>query len=74
MAVTTITTTAPQDVRIAAAVGRRQRLKDVGGVPRSATQAECKAWIIADLTLLVVEEEAAAAREALVPASPITPT
>lgn len=75
MATLTINTPSGQDARIAAAFGRRLGLKDGNGDPRSATAAEIKAHIIFLLTQLVLETEAAVARQAAEAAvTQVTPT
>lgn len=51
MATLTITTTAPQDVRLAAAFGVKL------GLGRDATGPEIKAWIIAEVTQAVRDYE-----------------
>lgn len=59
MAVLTITTTAPQDVRFVAAVGKSQ------GLGRDATPAECKTFVIALLRQFVQQQERITAQNAL---------
>lgn len=67
MASVTITTTAPQDVRIVAAFTK--------ALGKPATVADVKAWIIADLTRFVLEiEQQTAAEAAAAAVTPITPT
>lgn len=70
MPVMTITTTAQQAQRAAAAFGKALNLVDANGNPRNATEAEIKAYVIAHLRMLVHRIEK---REALTP-PPHTPT
>ena len=67
MAVLTITTTAPQDVRFAAAVQQSQGL----GAP--ATPAQSKAFVIALLRQFVQQQEYIAAQNQIV-SVPFDPT
>lgn len=75
MAVTTITTTPAQDLRLVVAFGNRLQTRDANGVRRNATQAEIKAEIIRFVRQVVLEEEQAqAARDAVLAITEITPT
>jgi hypothetical protein len=67
MAVTTITTTAAQDVRMTVAFGHKL------GLGRDATAAEIKADLIAYATRVVTEDEARVLALAANP-NPFTPT
>lgn len=69
----TITTTAPQAQRIAAALGGRYTLKDQSGAVRSATDAEVKAWVIDQLRNLTLDWEREQAVKAIT-ISPLDPT
>lgn len=69
MATTTITTTAAHDARIVAALGKNL------GLGRNATQAEVKAWLIDQLTNMVLAQEKADGRAtADAGVTPISPT
>lgn len=69
MATLTITTTAPQDVRIVAAFGKRL------GLGRDATGAEVKAAVVAWLVAAVRDQEVSDAYTAAVSGNtPIVPT
>lgn len=68
MATTTINTTAGEDARLVAAFGTYLRLG------RNATQAEIKAWLVQQMTNVVIEQERLAAAAALTAASPIAPS
>lgn len=67
-AVTTITTTAPDDARLVVAFGKYLALG------RNATQAEIVADLRRYMVGVVVTQEDIAARAALVPATPINPS
>jgi hypothetical protein len=53
----TISYPAGDGVRFAAALGKAQSLKDAQGEPRSATAAECKAFLIGRAWQLIVDVE-----------------
>lgn len=74
MAVQTITTTAGEDTRLAAAFGDYLGLRNGGGLPRNATAAEIKGAQIAWATGIVIAYEDKVAKAALTPATPIAPT
>jgi hypothetical protein len=61
---TTITYSASDGQRIAAAVGHRLGLQDGQGAPRAATGTEVKAYLADILQALVLHEERQAALEA----------
>lgn len=76
MASITITTTAAQDARIAAAFTAMLYPPPPAGFPgqqQSATVADVKAWLIQQLTNAVLNYERLQA-EASIVASPLTPT
>ena len=64
MSSTTLTYTASEGARIAHAVGRQKNLKDSNGVPRDATAAEAKAWLVETLRLFVKRIEQQEAEQA----------
>lgn len=68
MATTTINTTAGEDTRLVTAFGALLRLG------RNATQAEIKAWLVQQMTNVVIQQEQLAAVAALSPATPIAPS
>lgn len=73
----TITYTASEGQRIAAALGKAHSLVDEGGQPRSATAAEVKTFVIARIKQLVVDIEGrdlTAAAIAAVVVPPLEPT
>lgn len=70
---TTITYTAQEGQRFAAAVGRDLRLTNGGGAPRSATEAEAKEWLIAQMKKFTLDNERAEAEKAI-SLSPFQPT
>lgn len=67
-AVTTITTTAPDDARLVVAFGKYL------GLGRNATQGEIVADLRRYMTNVVTTQEDIAARAALVPGAPISPS
>lgn len=66
MATVTITTTAPQDARLAPAYGYKLGLKDASGNPRNATTADVKAYLIDVLQADVRNYEYEQAKEGIV--------
>ena len=72
---TTLTYTASEGQRIAAAVGAGNGLTDAGGNPRSGTVQECKDQLIALLRQYVRQQEQnAAIRAAQTSVTDISPT
>ncbi len=69
----TLTYPAGDGARFAAALGKAQSLKDAQGAPRSATAAECKAWIIGRAQQLIVDIEGGEAEKAALAAITVTP-
>ena len=71
----TLTYPAGDGARFAAALGKAQSLVDsqVPPQPRSATAAECKAWLIGRAQQLIVDVEGSAAQAAAIAAISITP-
>lgn len=69
----TITYSAPDGARFAAAIGKAQVLKDGNGDARSATAAECKDWLIGRAQQLIVDVEGGEAAKAAVSAIVVTP-
>ena len=53
----TLTVTVQQATRISTALGNRFALKDAGGLPRQATQAEIKDYVIGILRSVVLDQE-----------------
>lgn len=74
MAAQTITTTAGEDSRLAAAFGDFLQVRNASGQQRNATAAEIKAAQVAWVTQIVLAYEDKVARAALTPATPIAPT
>lgn len=70
----TITTTAGQASRIAAAVGAEVGLRDASGRQRDATNAEVKDWVIAKTRRLVHDHETRVALSAVVAPAAFDPT
>lgn len=64
----TLTYTAAEAQRFAAALGKAHNLKDNQDNPRSATAAECKAFVIGRMKQLVVDIEGRELTEAAVAA------
>ena len=71
----TITVTAQQGTRAAAALGKAQSLMDnaTPPQPRSATAEEVRLWLIGRLKQLIVDTEGAAAIKAATDAVVLTP-
>jgi hypothetical protein len=63
-----ITYTASEGNRFAAALGKAQNLRDGDGKPRSATTAECKTFIIGRMKQLVIDVEGRDLTEAAIAA------
>ena len=71
----TITTTVPQDARANAAFGNRLQARDAGNARRDATNAEIKAELLRYFTSIVIDDESAvSARNAVANVLPFTPT
>lgn len=64
---TTLTYTAQVGTDFATALGRERNLRDVSNVPRAATAAECKKWIVDQVSALIKRQDYAAKAEAIVP-------
>ena len=64
----TVSLTAPQATRVAAALGEARGLKDAQGAPRSATMAEVKTIIADHLRGFVMQAEKSALEEAAIKA------
>lgn len=75
MASITITYPASDGVRFASALGKAQGLMDSQQPPqpRSATQAECKSWLIGRAQQLIVDIEGNEATAAAIAAVSVTP-
>jgi hypothetical protein len=73
MASITITYPASDGTRFAVALGKAQGLTNGGGAPRSATAAECKAWLIGRAQQLIVDVEGGEATRAALAAISVTP-
>ena len=69
----TISYPAGDGQRFAAALGQVLQLKDAQDQPRSATAAECKAWLIGRAQQLIEDTEGGDARKAAAAAVTITP-
>lgn len=74
MATVTITTTAPQDARLAPAFGDLLQVRNASGQQRDATTAEVKAWLIAQLQQVVVAYEDKQAKAAVAAPTAFTPS
>ena len=75
MAVITMTTTALLDARASVAFGNYLQSRDANNVRRDATLAEIKADIIRYVTSIVLDDEkAVAARNAVISVFPFVPT
>ena len=61
----TITTDATQGARLASAVGKVLDLTDASNMPRDATLAEVKSYIVKQLQAVVRQQERQAAEQAL---------
>lgn len=69
----TLTYPAGDGQRFAVALGKAQSLKDSQGALRSATAAECKAWMIGRAQQLIVDIEGGEATKAAIAAVTVTP-
>ena len=69
----TISYPAGDGQRFAAALGQVLQLKDGNGDPRSATAAECKAWLIGRAQQLIEDIEGGPARQAAAAAVTVPP-
>lgn len=74
MATVTITTDAAQDARLGPAFGDLLQVRNASGQQRSATAAEVKAWLIAQMQQVVVAYEDRQAKAAVATPSPFTPS
>ncbi len=61
----TIDVTAPQAARMVAAIGAEMNLLDATGLPRSATQAEAKLFVVKVLRDIVMAHERRIAEKAI---------
>lgn len=69
----TITYPAGDGARFAAALGKAQSLTDANGDPRSATAAECKAFLIGRAWQLIVDVEGRELTQAAIAAVVVPP-
>lgn len=69
----TITYTAGEGTRFAAALGKVQGLVDANGIPRSATAAEAKLFLIGTMRGVTLQVEKEAAMQAITD-SPFNPS
>lgn len=69
----TVSVTAPQATRIAAALGELRGLKDGAGAPRSATMAEVKQSVADHLRGIVMQVERPKAEKAAIDAVTVAP-
>ena len=69
----TITYPAGDGARFAAALGKAQLLTDANGDPRSATAAECKAFLIGRAWQLIVDIEGRELTQAAIAAVVVPP-